>query len=566
MEIFKLFGSILVDTDEAEKSISKTDDKALDLGKTLSKGAEAAGAFGLALAGGAAAAGTAIMAVANDTAKTADEIDKASIRMGVSAEYFQELKYAAEASGVEMSTFEKAAKKLEGTDLNFDDAMASIYALGTEEERAAKAAELFGDSIAYTMAPMLEMSGEDMDAMTQRAHELGLVMSGDDVKAGVAFGDTMSDITKSLKALGTQLGAALMPVVQKFADMVLKFLPSVQKIMDQLIPVVIELADAVLPPLMNIIEEVLPVLLGLIEDLLPFVSQIVSQLLPVLVSLLEMILPPAMEIISAVLPILVSLLDTLMPILDLAMSLLKPILDLVLSLISPLLQIIGSILEPITKLIDGLVKGPLSKLTPVLEALSEILSGVLGTSLEFIMAKIDLMVTAFNGVIDFITNIFQGNWEGAWNVVVDSFGTIFEKIVNIAKVPINAVIKLINGAIDGINAIKIPDWVPGVGGTNLAIPNIPLLANGGTAIDEGLAVVGDKGPELLDLPKGASVIPLNNSLDYGKLTDAFIHALREVAPELTTNIRVEGNRDRIVDIVVEENQNNLMMTGEGLFA
>ena len=291
MEIFKLFGSILVDTDEAEKSISKTDDKALDLGKTLSKGAEAAGAFGLALAGGAAAAGTAIMAVANDTAKTADEIDKASIRMGVSAEYFQELRYAAEQSGVELSTLEKAAKKLEGTDLNMDEAMAQIMALGTEEERAAKAAELFGDSVAYSMAPMLQMTGEEMDAMTKRANELGLVMSGDDVKAGVAFGDTMADITKSLKALGTQLGAALMPVVQKFADMVLKFLPSVQKIMDQLIPVVVELADAVLPPLMSIIEEVLPVLLGLIEDLLPFVSQIVSQLLPVLVSLLEMILP-----------------------------------------------------------------------------------------------------------------------------------------------------------------------------------------------------------------------------------------------------------------------------------
>ena len=126
MEIFKLFGSILVDTDQAEKSIQKTDDKALNLGKSLAKGAETAGKFGLTLAGGAAAAGTAMLAVANDTAKTADEIDKASIRMGISAESFQELRYAAEQSGVGIGDLEKAAKKLEGTDMNLDQAMEQI--------------------------------------------------------------------------------------------------------------------------------------------------------------------------------------------------------------------------------------------------------------------------------------------------------------------------------------------------------------------------------------------------------------------------------------------------------
>ena len=163
MEIFKLFGSILVDSEQAEKSIQKTDDKALDLGKTLSNGAKKAGEFGLAVAGGAVAAGTAMLAVANDTAKTADEIDKASIRMGISAESFQELKYAAEQSGVSVGDLEKAAKKLEGTDLSLDEAMDQIMALGTAEERSAKAAELFGDAVAYNMAPMLEMSGAEMD-------------------------------------------------------------------------------------------------------------------------------------------------------------------------------------------------------------------------------------------------------------------------------------------------------------------------------------------------------------------------------------------------------------------
>ncbi len=566
MEIFKLFGSILVDTDKAENSIQKTDEKALDLGKTLSKGAETAGKFGLAIAGGAAAAGTAMLAVANDTAKTADEIDKASIRMGVSAESFQELKYAAEQSGVEISTLEKAAKKLEGTGLNVDDAMEQIMALGTAEERAAKASELFGDSIAYTLSPLIEKSGEDFDGLKQRANDLGLVMSGDDVKAGVKFGDTMADITKSLKALGTSLGSAIMPIVQKFADMILQFLPKIQSIMDNLIPVVVSLADAVLPPLMDLIEQILPVVLDLITQIMPFLSELISAVMPVIVQLIQTLLPMLMDIIGPLLPVVVELLQALMPLLELAMSILTPILNLVISLISPLMDIITNILTPITGLIDGLVKGPLAKLTPVLEGLANILSGVLGTAFEFIMAKVDLVVSVFSGLLDFISNIFQGNWEGAWQAVVDTFGNVFEGIVNIAKVPINAIIKMLNSAIDGLNSIKIPDWVPGIGGKNLNISKIPMLAEGGVVDQGGVAMVGEAGPELLSLPRGASVTPLSGGIDYDRLLGVFVAALREVAPELATNVRIEGNRDALVDIMVEENNKSINSTGRALFA
>lgn len=566
MEIFKLFGSILVDTDKAENSIQKTDEKALDLGKTLSKGAETAGKFGLAVAGGAVAAGSAMLAVANDTAKTADEIDKASIRMGVSAESFQELKYAAEQSGVEIGTLEKAAKKLEGTGLNVDDAMSQIMALGTAEERAAKASELFGDSIAYTLSPLIEQSGEDFDGLKQRANDLGLVMSGDDVKAGVKFGDTMADIKKSLDALKNSLGSALMPIVQKFADMILQFLPKIQSIMDNLIPVVVALADAVLPPLMDLIEQILPVVLDLITQIMPFLSELISAVMPVIVQLIQTLLPMLMDIIGPLLPVVVELLQALMPLLELAMSILTPILNLVISLISPLMDIITNILTPITGLIDGLVKGPLAKLTPVLEGLANILSGVLGTAFEFIMAKVDLVVSVFSGLLDFISNIFQGNWEGAWQAVVDTFGNVFEGIVNIAKVPINAIIKMLNSAIDGLNSIKIPDWVPGVGGKNLNISKIPMLAEGGVVDQGGVAMVGEAGPELLSLPRGASVTPLSGGIDYDRLLGVFVAALREVAPEMAANVRIEGNRDALVDIMIEENNKSINSTGRALFA
>ena len=72
-------------------------------------------------------------------------------------------------------------------------------------------------------------------------------------------------------------------------------------------------------------------------------------------------------------------------------------------------------------------------------------------------------------------------------------------------------IGLINGFIKGLNKIQVPDWVPGVGGKGINIPEIPMLADGGEILQTGKAIVGEMGPELLELPKGAKVKPLDKT-------------------------------------------------------
>jgi hypothetical protein len=47
------------------------------------------------------------------------------------------------------------------------------------------------------------------------------------------------------------------------------------------------------------------------------------------------------------------------------------------------------------------------------------------------------------------------------------------------------------------------------GGFTLGLPDIPLLYKGGTIARAGMAVVADRGPELIHLPAGAQVTPLS---------------------------------------------------------
>lgn len=142
------------------------------------------------------------------------------------------------------------------------------------------------------------------------------------------------------------------------------------------------------------------------------------------------------------------------------------------------------------------------------------LSGYFGGFFDGVIANFNNFYNAgkriFSGFLDFITGVFTGNWSKAWQGLVDIFGGIFDGIVAVGKAPINAMIGLINGFIGGLNNIKIPKWVPGVGGKSFSISKLPYLAQGGHLIN-GQAIVGEAGPELLTAKNGkTTVTPLSD--------------------------------------------------------
>lgn len=141
-----------------------------------------------------------------------------------------------------------------------------------------------------------------------------------------------------------------------------------------------------------------------------------------------------------------------------------------------------------------------------------LLSAYLSGWWESVSAARENVKAIFANIIDFVQNVFAGNWSAAWDNIVAIFGNVFGMIVNLAKAPINGVISAINWVLEKINSISvtIPDWVPGVGGKTLGfnIPTIPALAAGGIATAPTLAQIGEGGePEaVLPLSKLAALL------------------------------------------------------------
>lgn len=567
MDLFKLVGSVFVETDKANESLSKTDEKAKKTGTTFADVAKKAAGVGTAIVGASATAVGGIVKLASSSAEAADVIDKGSIRMGVSTDYYQQLGYAAGQSGVEMGTLEKAAKKLEGTDLNLQGAMDEIMSLQTAEERAAKASELFGDAVAYQMSPLIEQSGESFDGLINRANELGLVMSEDAVSAGVTLGDTMSDVQQSFTMIATNLGSAVMPLVQDFSDMLIGFMPMIQTAMSSLAPILQDVFAKLMPPLMSLAEQLLPVILQAISSIAPILVDILGEVLPAIVEILEAILPilpPILAIIEEiapylldfvrmVLPIIVDLFQKVMPlfvtiaeailpivaeILPLIMEVLEaimPILELLLDIIGFFVDVLGGLIEKTLPVIISLIR---NVLTPIIRALSTVISAVaqaFKSAWEGIKSVWSGAGAFFQGIWSGIKSAFGavGTWfrdtfSKAWQAVKDVFtkggkvfdgikqgiSDVFKNVVNTIIRGLNTVIAAPFNAINGIfnrlrnvSILKLSpfSWLPTVG-----VPQIPQLAEGGEG-SGGTALVGEQGAELIDLPKGATVIPLNKS-------------------------------------------------------
>ena len=290
------------------------------------------------------------------------------------------------------------------------------------------------------------------------------------------------------------LGQLISAIVQVAGQLITAVLPVITELIAQLIPVITQ-----------IITSILPVIIDLVNMLLPLVMQIVQAVLPVIIQLLNTLVPVVMQIIQAILPVFIELLNQLMPVIQTIVNSVLPVLVQVINALLPLFQtIIDAILPVFMQLLNALV--------PVIQTLASILSSVLGVALEAISGIVQGVMQVFQGLITFITGVFTGNWRQAWDGIKSIFSGIWEAIKSVAKGAVNGIISIINGIIGGLNKLKIPDWVPGLGGKGINIPLIPMLAKGSRNTPDTF-IAGEAGPELITNAPGRTVFTAAQTKD-----------------------------------------------------
>lgn len=280
-------------------------------------------------------------------------------------------------------------------------------------------------------------------------------------EAGVSAFDAIANAIESVKAV-------LPVIMEQFSQMGAAIMPTLAELFSTVVSVLAEAAKSILP-----------IISQLLQAIFPIIGQIASTILPALASLLGTLIPIIADIVTTILPIFISLLNMILPIIT---------------------QIINTILPILTQLLQFLI--------PIIQVLAEVFGSVLGSALQSISTIIGGVMTVFQGLMDFITGVFTGNWSQAWEGIKSIFKGIFDSLAGIVKAPINAVISIINGAISGINKVgfDVPDWVPFIGGKafKINIPKIPMLAKGSNNTPDTF-IAGEKGAELVTNARGRKV-------------------------------------------------------------
>jgi len=323
-----------------KEGLSQVKEMAKQVSPTLAAIGDGMKKVGSALVGAATAIGAAAVAtgkavwdMTQQTAAHGDEVDKMSQKLGMSKEAYQEWNYALAQSGVDIKGMQEGMKtlgqatydagrgvqsakdKFAALGITMDDlegksredifkmTIKALQGVSDETQKAAIANSLLGGS-GVALTPLLNTSAEATQALLDRAHELGFVMSDEAVNGAVVFGDSMDDLGKAFQGVKTNIVGDLLPgfsmVIQGLTDLLLGNENAKEKIKAGVVETVQTIKD-VLPQIKDTLLMIIDIAAEVIPDIIQAIIEFITENLPEIVQMgVELALKLITGIVSAI--------------------------------------------------------------------------------------------------------------------------------------------------------------------------------------------------------------------------------------------------------------------------
>lgn len=307
---------------------------------------------------------------------------------------------------------------------------------------------------------MLKMGGVGLAITAVAAAILLLIKNWDKIK------ETVGNVWNSIKNFFSNVGNAISEIIE-----------SIKTVLSEIWNSIVSFFSTI----GNAIGSFFQMILTYLQLPIQFVTNVFLLIVAIVTIFLETIYNVIIIVIQTILNVIGTIVsfiynNVLMPIFNFFSSIFTAIYNTIAGFVSMVINIFSTIAGWIYN----------NVLLPIFNFFSSIFNGIWNV----ISGVIDWIKNGFSSAADFVKNIFSK--------VKDFISTLFSTVANIIKAPINGLIGLVNGVIKGLNKIKIPDWVPGLGGKGINIPLIPKLAAGTNYVaGEGLAY----------LHEGEAVVP-----------------------------------------------------------
>lgn len=402
----------------------------------------------------------------------ADEINTASMVTGLSTDKIQELQYAAELVDTSFETISSSMQKnlksmssaADGTgaaaeayaqlgvsvtdaDGNLRDSeevyWELIDALGNvsdETERDLLAMQLLGKG-ARELNPLIEAGSDTLADLADEAHATGYVLDGETLDAFQEFDDQMVRMDNGVTAAKNALGTVLLPVLNQMAG-------QGTDLLSQFTNAVLE-CNGDVSQLGSVIEEMMPQVLAIIDEMLPILIEvggtIIETLAQAILDNLDVILEQATEIL---LTITEGILDALPELLPAVIGVVEKIVDFLLENLPTIFQsaidIVVTIADAISENLDTLIPAVVDCILEIAEVLTE------PDNLEkIIMAALDIMIALAEGLVEAIPEVVEEIPEIIANII-EAFAELGPELMDNAS---EWGADMIEGLISGIESM-----------------------------------------------------------------------------------------------------------------
>ena len=239
-----------------------------------------------------------------------------------------------------LGAMKKSVATLAKEGISASDGLAMYYEkiknAGTAAEAASIASEIFGTRAGSTMAAAIRDGSLAVADLTAELQENGETIAG-------AADDTY-DFAERLQVMKQGLEVALKPMANTVFDGLNKFMPTLQKLMEQITPAISKAVEAAAP----FVDEFLTGAADALEDVLPLISQLAADLLPVLTQLMSTLLPPLLNLVQTLLPPLMQIVSAILSLIGAITPLLTPLL----SILEPIASVLGTIVGWVSKIVS----------------------------------------------------------------------------------------------------------------------------------------------------------------------------------------------------------------------
>lgn len=282
-----------------------------------------------------------------------------------------------------------------------------------------------------------------------------------------------------------------------------EFVKFVSGVFENIVSVISTVANAIIVPFQNFLAIVSPIF----NTLWQIVSSIFILIIAVVATAIESIAQPFIWLFQNWQTVWNNICGFVSTIWNMIIGVVTAYINTMNAIISAIVNTIMAVISPIVNWINDNI------IQPIANFFSGLWNGIVQGVTGFIQGVMNVILPIANWINSNIVQPVSRFFSGLWNGIVQGVSglasgikNVFSSIVGIIKAPINAIIGGVNAVIRGLNSIKVPDWVPGLGGAHPNFPTIPMLAKGGVVDNATMAIIGESGKE--------AVMPLENNTGW----------------------------------------------------